>query len=394
MIRFTGFKQFHYFVEVLYVNKYLFTPGPVPVTTGVSLSEARPLIGHRGSEFSDLFLGIEEKLGRLLKSSARTVIFPASGTGSLEALAANFTGPDTRVLSVSCGVFGERFREIVALTGADVKSVDVPFGCGVSPDVVADAVATNPDCSILLLTQNETSTAVTNPIKEILAALPEKNRPLVLIDGVSSVGAMPCYPEEWGIDGLATASQKGLLTPPGLGFVWLSEKAWKVLENRKCGSYYFDLKRQRKVLYKDAPENPYTPPVSLYYALNGALDEILACERWFETRRRSARAFAAGVEALGFELLVKEETYRSSGVTAFSHPAGDVSIISKSLKSMGLFPAGGQGELKGKIIRMAHYHDFNWPEISLALGSLYAALGNLRKDNAFVQAALKEWEAE
>lgn len=377
------------------MKQYLFTPGPVAVTAEVSLSQAKPLIGHRGKAFSELFISVEEKLSKLLASDGRTVIFPAAGTGGLECLAANFTGPGVEVLSVSCGVFGDRFREITALYGANITAVDVPLGGGVSPEIVANAVKANPKCTVLLLTQNETSTAVLNPIKEIIAALPKENRPLVLVDGVSSVGAMPCYPQAWGVDGLATASQKGLLTPPGLALVWVSERGWKAAAERKCPNYYFDLIRQKKVLYKDAPENPYTPPVSLYYALDAALDEILSHgdpENWFALRARAARAFAAGLEALGYEPLVKDKKLRSPGLTAFSLPGGDTQAAAKALKSMGIDPAGGQAELKGKIIRMAHYGDFNWPEISLALGSLYAAMGDARANAGdFMAKAFGVW---
>ncbi|MDR1019292.1 MAG: alanine--glyoxylate aminotransferase family protein [Synergistaceae bacterium] len=374
------------------MNRYLMTPGPVPVSPNVSISQARPLIGHRGGDFSGLFLSIEDKLARLLRSGGRTVLFPSSGTGALEALAANFTGPDVTALSVSCGVFGDRFREITALYGAKIVSVDVPLGEGVTPDVAAAAVERNPGCGVLLLTQNETSTGVFNPIDKIIAAIPKDKRPLILVDGVSSVGAMPCFPEEWGIDGLATASQKGLLTPPGLGLVWLSERGWEAVSKRKCASYYFDLARQKKLLDKDAPENPYTPPVSLYYALDAALDEILI-DGWFSLRSRAARSLAAGIESLGFSLLVKDENFRSPGVTAFSSPSGDIAAVSKALKAAGVEPAGGQGELKGKIIRMSHYHDVRWPEISLALGCLYAALGaGSAGVRDFMKDALAVWE--
>ena len=376
------------------VKNYLMTPGPVPVSAGTSLAEARPLIGHRGREFSALFSRVEEKLSRLLRSDGRTVIFPASGTGAPESLAANFTGPDVKVISVSCGVFGDRFREITALTGAKIIGIDVAPGDGVTPEAVASTVRANPDASVLLLTQNETSTGVMNHIGEITEALPKENRPIVLVDGVSSVGAMPCFPEEWGVDGLATASQKGLLTPPGLGLVWLSPRGWEAVAKRRRPSYYFDLIRQKKELDKDAPENPYTPPVSLYFALDAALDEILA-DGWFELRARAARSLAAGIEALGFTLLVREEKFRSPGVTAFSHPSGATQDIAKALKAMGIEPAGGQGALKGKIIRMSHYHDVRWPEISLALGGLYAALGASRAAAGdFMRRALDAWEGK
>ncbi|MDR0764640.1 MAG: alanine--glyoxylate aminotransferase family protein [Synergistaceae bacterium] len=376
------------------MNKYLLTPGPVPVSGGTRLAEARSLIGHRGEEFSELFSRIETKLSRLLKTDGKTVIFPASGTGALEALAANFIGPGVSVISVSCGVFGDRFREMAALTGADMINVDVEPGEEVKPRVAAAAAASNPDASVMLLTQNETSTGVFNRVDEIIAAIPMETRPLILVDGVSSVGAMPCFPREWGIDGLAAASQKGLLTPPGLAFVWLSERGWDAVSKRKCPSYYFDLTRQKKYLYKDAPENPYTPPVSLYYALDHALDEI-ADEGWFSLKERAARSLAAGIEALGFELLVRDERFRSPGVTAFFHPSGETGAILKSLKSMGVEPAGGQGKFRGNLIRMSHYHDVRWPEISLALGSLYAALGGARRGAGdFMRRAYGVWEAK
>jgi aspartate aminotransferase-like enzyme len=369
------------------------TPGPVPVSPEVSLREARGLIGHRGSDFSDLFSGIEEKLSRLLDSGGKTVIFPASGTGALESLAANFTGPDTSVISVSCGVFGDRFREITTLSGARMINVDFTPGEGICPDKVAAAVKSNPEASVLLLTQNETSTGVFNHIDEIIGELPKNGKPLVLVDGVSSVGAMPCFPEKWGIDGLATASQKGLLTPPGLGLIWLSEHGWEIASKRKCPSYYFDLPRQKKYLYTDTPENPYTPPVSLYFALDAALDEITS-DGWFAERARAARSLAAGIESLGFELLVRDEKFRSPGLTAFSHPSGETSAVLKRLKAIGVEPAGGQGKFKGNLIRMSHYHNVRWPEISLALGSLYAALGKARNGAGdFMRRAFEIWEA-
>jgi aspartate aminotransferase-like enzyme len=377
------------------MNRYLMTPGPVPVSADVSLAEARPLVKHRGTGFSSLFKSIEEKLGRLLRSQGKTVIFPSSGTGALESLAVNFTGPDTKVISVSCGVFGDRFREITALTGAEIVNVDIPPGQGVSPESAASAVASHPDAAVLLLTQNETSTGVFNHIDEIVSALPEGERPLVLVDGVSSVGAMPCYPQEWRIDGLAAASQKGLLTPPGLGFVWLSERAWDCVSRRKSSSYYFDLLQQKKYLDKDAPETPYTPPVSLFTALDAALDEILS-DGWFGLRARAARSLAAGIEALGFELLVKDRSFRSPGVTAFFYPSRETetSAIAKSLEAMGVDVAEGQGKFKGNLIRVAHYHDVRWPEISLVLGSLYAALGDAREraGDFFMARALEKWE--
>ena len=378
-------------------TKYLLTPGPVELPAEVLRAGARPLIGHRCPAFSELFTRLEKMLQELLKSEGPVIILPSSGTGALECMAVNFLGKGDKFISISCGVFGNRFREIALRTGAEGINIDVEFGDPVTPEIVANAVKDNPGCKVLMLTQNETSTAVINPIKEIIASIPEKDRPLILVDGVSSIGAMECFPEEWGIDALGTASQKGLLTPPGLGLVWLSEKAWKALDGKICPSYSYDLKLHKKELEAKSPANPFTPPVSLYYALDVALAEILerGTDIWFKSHRRYADSLAAGLEAMGFDLLVKNKLARSPGVTAFKYPDGDTEAVRKNLRAMGIETAGGQGKLKGSLIRVAHYNNWGWPELCIILGSLYGAAGmaqTLKKD--FLAEAWNVWNKE
>lgn len=378
-------------------TKYLLTPGPVELPAEVLRAGARPLIGHRCPAFSELFTSIEKMLQELLKSEGPVIILPSSGTGALECMAVNFLEKGDKFISISCGVFGNRFREIALRTGAEGINIDVEFGESVTPKIAADAVKNNPGCKVLMITHNETSTAVVNPIKEIIAAIPEKDRPLIFVDGVSSVGAMECFPQEWGIDVLGTASQKGLLTPPGLGLVWLSEKAWKALDEKICPSYSYDLKLHKKELEAKSPANPFTPPVSLYYALEAALSEILerGTDIWFNSHRKYADALAAGLEAMGFDLLAKNKEARSSGVTAFKYPGGDTEAVRKKLRAMGIETAGGQGKLKGILIRVAHYNNWGWPELCIILGSLYGAAGmaqTLKKD--FLAEAWNVWNKE
>lgn len=378
------------------MTKYLLTPGPVQLPDEVRSAGAEALISHRGPAFSELITRIEEQLKTLLKTDGSIVILPSSGTGALEALAVNFLDSDSSFASVSCGAFGERWREIAIRTGARSAFLDISPGNGVSPEAVAQFVSEIDHCSVLLLTHNETSTAVVNPIKEIIAALPKDKRPLVFIDGISSVGAMECYPEEWGVDGVATASQKGLMTPPGLGFVWLSQRAWEYLENRRCASYYFDLKLHKKELEAQIRGNPYTPPISLYYALDKALTMILrnGASDWFSERKRYAAAFVAGLESMGFELLVKDEKYRSPGVTAIRPPDGRTQQIRNELRKMGIETAAGQGGLKNELIRIAHYHDCSWPELSMILGSLYVVSGLSQKSSeSFLSRAWETWNS-
>lgn len=375
-------------------TKYLLTPGPVGLPDTVQAAGSRPLVSHRCDVFSELLAGIEAKLSALLDSEAPVVILPSSGTGALEALAVNFLDADSSFISVSCGTFGDRFREIALRTKATGYFLDIPPGNGASPELVAEFTARHGGCDALLLTHNETSTGVVNPLKEIIAALPGDKKPLVLVDGVSSVGAVECRPQEWGVDGIATASQKGLMTPPGLGLVWLSGRSWDILRSRNCPSYNFDLKLHRKDLIGEHPANPYTPPVSLYYALDAALDIILenGSDAWFAVRARYAKAFSVGLEAMGLENLVKDEKYRSPGVTAIKPGRLGAEEIRRNLRLMGIEVAGGQGKMSGQLLRVAHYNDCGWPELAMILGALYAACG-LAETGApdFLRKAWQTW---
>lgn len=374
-------------------KKYLLTPGPVEAPRRVLEAASRPLISHRCGEFSELFKGISRKLGRLFESGQPVVILPSSGTGALECAAVNFLRQGDVFISLSCGVFGDRFREIAARTGARGIYVDAEPGCAPTPEAAAAALRENPGARALLVTHNETSTGVTVPVREIIAALPAEGRPLVLADGVSSVGAIECLPESWGVDVLCTASQKGLITPPGLGLVWLSKRALDELEGRECPSYYFDLKLHLKNMNPDSYANPYTPPVSLYNALDAALDIILAegAPAWFAKRRRYAEAFAAALEELGYELLVRDRRLRSAGVTAFSAPGDASEAVRKRLSAAGYETAGGQGTLKGKLIRAAHYSDWEMPEMEDILRAFAEAIDN-NSDDGYLKTARNIFE--
>ncbi|MEG1502014.1 MAG: alanine--glyoxylate aminotransferase family protein [Synergistaceae bacterium] len=360
------------------MKKYLLTPGPVEIPEEVRLASQRPLIGHRTSNFSDLFISIQTKLSQLLEVDSPSIILPSSGTGALECLAVNFLSKNDTFISASCGIFGDRFRTIAEKTGAKGIYIDFELGTHIQPEIVRDTVINHPECKVLLLTQNETSTGVINPIKEIIEAIPSSIRPIILVDGVSSIGTMESYPQKWGIDGIATASQKGLMCPPGLGILWISNKGWNYTNERECPSYYFDLKLHRKEFKENNYANPYTPPVTLYFALEKALDIILSNskETWFKSHRTYSKALAAGVEELGFKLLTSHVKYRSPGVTAIKSDKFEMNLIKDNLSKLGIITAGGQGTLKDKLIRIAHYDDKSWPELSMILSCLYAATNN------------------
>jgi aspartate aminotransferase-like enzyme len=347
--------------------------------------------------FFELMQRIQCKLSSLLKTEGPVIILPSSGTGALETLCSNLISEGDRVLSVSCGVFGERFREIARRWGASIIPLDFPYGEPVDPQKVLEVLKAEKDIKTVLLTHNETSTGVVNPIRDIIAGIEGPEKPMILMDAVSSLGAMPCYPQEWGVDGLASCSQKGLMTAPGLGVVWLSERAWEnVRSNEDRKGYYFDLLLHREYLEKEYPQNPFTPPVSLYENLDHSLSYILdqTPEGWFSLRKKISRTFISGISAMGLAPLVKNVNARSSGVSSVLFPNSTALAVQKSLESMGIIASGGQGSLKGNIMRFAHYSEQQWPDMAMLLGCIFGALceNDIPADPDFISTAWNSWK--
>jgi len=376
------------------LTRMLLTPGPVEVPHHVALEGATRMISHRSGQFSALYRELLADLCHLLEVEEPPVLFPGSGTGALDALCQNLLSPGDRVISLSCGAFGHRFREIALRRGVDVIPLDVPWGEGIGPDLVAQAIRANRDTRAVLITHNETSTGVLNPIELVTEVIPDDV--LVLVDAVSSVGAVPCLPSKWRVDGLATSSQKGLMCPPGLGMVWLSPRGWERAAQVSCPTYSLDLKLYR--LHRErAMETPYTPPVSLYFQLARALKDILSHpkETWWRDRRRFSRGLCAALEALGLSPLVKDPSLRSPGVTAIVGEEGLCKGIRKSLAQMGLQVASGQGDVKDRLVRIAHYTPMGWPELSMICGTVWKAMvemGMRPGMDRVMEAALLEME--
>jgi len=378
------------------MTRHLYTPGPVDVPFSVRMAAAGPMISHRGEEWSDLLEEVKGRLGRLLDVEEPVVLLPGSGTGALEALAANLLAPGDEVISFSCGTFGDRFREIVSRRGAKVIALDAPRGGGFRRGHIREALEKYPGANALLFTHHETSTGVVNPLEELLAEVPADG-PLVLVDAVSSLGAMTCRPSKWGIDGLASCSQKGLLAPPGLALVHLSERGWERAAKGACPSYFFDLTLHRRFLKKGRPQNPFTPPVSVFYGLAESLRllEGFGWDAWADRTRRKARSFEAACEAMGFELFVREREYRSPVMTALEVPAGKERPMKKALEDMGIIVAEGQGR-GGGTLRIAHYNPGGWPEVCLLAGGVFGAARECGIDagGGFLDKAFKTWERE
>ena len=293
----------------------------------------------------------------------------------MEAAIVNALSPGDRVLSVSIGSFGDRFASIAETFGAEVTALSYEWGQAADPDEVRRALADDGSIKAVLVTHNETSTGVTNPLEEIARAVREAER-LLIVDAVSSLGAIPVDMDGWGLDVVVTGSQKGWMAPPGLTFAAMSERGWKANEAATMPRFYFDLAKARDFLKKG--QTPFTPAVSIFFGLDVAL-ERMAAEGLESIQTRHAnigRTVREGVKALGLELLAADERYASNTVTAVRCPEGvDVADLRRTLEDEHkVVLAGGQGKLAGKIFRIGHLGLVSEDDIRQALEALAEAL--------------------
>jgi aspartate aminotransferase-like enzyme len=353
---------------------FLMIPGPTPVPPPVVAAMSKPIIGHRGAEFANLIGRTTEKLKKVFQTNNDVFVLASSGTGGLEAAVANTVNPGDKILTLNTGKFGERFGELGNKYGAQVDEVKFGWGYDIDLKVVEEKLNADPDIKVVFATHNETSTAVVNNIKG-LGELVAKHKAILVVDAVSSMGGMDIRTDEWQVDIMVAGSQKALMLPPGLAFVSVSDKAWQVIEQNKTPKYYFDLSKARKSLAKN--NTPYTSAVSLYYGLEAALDMILeeGLENVFARHHMLAKATRAAMQGLGLELLPAPEC-ASDTVTAVQCPMTvDVDKLRKTLlEKYKVMVAGGQGELKGKIFRVAHMGFATKADVLIAIGSLEMAL--------------------
>ena len=351
------------------------TPGPTPCPDEVLEAMAGSMINHRGPEFRELILGLTEKLKQVFMTRNRIYILTASGTGSLEAAVVNTLSPGDKVLSVSIGYFGDRFADLTRAYGAEVKKLDFELGTAADPDAIRRALKENGGIKAVLITHNETSTGVTNDLESISRIVKEEFGKLLLVDAISSLGCIRLPTDDWRCDMVCTASQKGLMVPPGLSFVSVSQEAWDALQQAKMPRFYFDLTAAQR--YLERGQNPWTPGVSLFYALDVALDMLLeeGMEQVFSRHARIADMARQGVRELGLELLA-DEAHASNTVTSVKLPegtdGGELSEILRTEHSVVL--AGGQGTLQGRIFRIGHMGRVTEEDISEVLHALNMTL--------------------
>ncbi len=354
-------------------------PGPTPCPDDVLEAMGRQMVNHRGPEFAEMLTRITAGLKQLFQTEHDVLILTASGTGAMEAVVVNMLSPGDRVLGVSIGAFGDRFATIAETYGADVERLAFAWGAAADPEAVAEALERDPSYRAVLLTHNETSTGVTNDL-EALAAACRRVRPdvLILVDAISSLGSLPCAVDAWDLDVVATGSQKGWMVPPGLAMVSVRPRAWEAFEQAKMPRFYFDFGRAKDFLTKS--QTPWTPAISIFYALDVALQQLVAegIERIVARHRRLGELTRTGVTSLGLKLFA-DERYASDTVTAVRVPESvDWAKMNKMLREeYKLVLAGGQGKLAGKIFRIGHLGWVSEEDIRATIDSLRGALPRL-----------------
>jgi aspartate aminotransferase-like enzyme len=329
-------------------------PGPTPLPERVVRSMNRPMIDHRGPEFAAILAEITTGAKRVFKTSNDLLVLTSSGTGGLESAIANLVSPGDEVVAALCGNFGERFAALAAAYGADVVRLEFEWGQPVDAADLATVLERHPKAKVVLLTHNETSTGLTNPL-EALAGVAHRAGRIVVVDGVSSISSIAIETDAWGIDVAVTGSQKGWMAPPGLALVSVSERAWAQQANARSPRFYFDWKEAKA--WAEKGMTPFTPAVGVVFALQEGLRMIEeeGLEAVYDRHERLARCTQAGLKAMGFQLFA-QDGYRSNTVTSALPPPGlDVAALRNLLNGKyGVVIAGGQGKMTGKMIRVGH----------------------------------------
>lgn len=352
--------------------QHLRIPGPTPLPDAVRKAGSEQMVGHRTEDFMELVARCSGGMQPYFQTRSVVMILTSSGTGGLEAAVVSFLSPGDAVLTVSIGNFGERFGKIAKAYGADVTMLEFEWGQAADPDGLRGAIremaAAGRSPKAVQVTYNETSTGVTNPLP-VLAETIRSEVPdaLILVDGVSGVGAIPMEMDAWGLDVVVTGAQKAWMIPPGLAMVAASDRAWAAAETATMPRFYFDLVKHRDAI--PMGQTPWTPAVGIFFQLAAALD-IMEAEGREDIYARHAAAGAAaraGLVAMGFELFA-DQAHASNTVTSALVPDGvEWSALNQQLRARGLQLAGGQGKMKGRIFRIGHLGDATIDDVVTAI---------------------------
>lgn len=361
----------------------LMIPGPTPVPEKVLLALAKHPIGHRTGEFSEIMAEVTQNLKWIHQSENDVLVLTASGTGAMEAGIINFLSPGDRVLVGCNGKFGERWADLSAAFGLEVEKITAQWGKPLDTQQFQEKLAADKNKTIkaVIITHSETSTGVLNDLETINRYVKEHGEALMIVDAVTSLGAVNIPIDDWGIDIVASGSQKGYMIPPGLGFVCVSPKAWEAYKTAKLPRFYLDLGAYKKAASKNS--NPFTPPVNLVVALQEALRMMKAegLESIFARHQRLMIATREAIKSLSLPLFAADEA-ASPAITAVAPISVEAEQIRSVMKKrFDIALAGGQDHLKGKIFRIGHLGFVSDRDIISAIGSLEATLEQLGYDS-------------
>jgi aspartate aminotransferase-like enzyme len=361
-------------------KRYLMTPGPTPVPPQVLAAMALPIVHHRSPDFRPTYRQVLDRLKDVYRTQSEVLLYTASGTAGLESVVANLTSPGDRVVAVSAGYFGERWADIARAYGCDVEHVAYEWGETPSADDLAGRLAELGGASLVLVTQSETSTGVVCDVRSHAGAAKDAGA-LVAVDAISSLGAIPCETDEWGLDSVVSGSQKALMSPPGLTTVSVSDAAWKAREGASAPRFYLDWQRTLKA--QESLDAAFTPAVSIVVGLNVALGLILerGLDAAFEEHVRLGRACREGVKAMGLELFSPDDDSSAVVTTVrVPEPIDGARLLLDLRDRFGITLAPGQGPLKGKVFRVGHLGYYDVFDITTALAGIELALAEAGAD--------------
>jgi aspartate aminotransferase-like enzyme len=358
------------------MQQNLRTPGPTPLPEAVRQAQAQQMVDHRGTEFGEMLAEITAGLRQLIATDGEVLLLTGSGSGALEAAIVNTLSPGDRVLAVSIGSFGDRFAKIAGAFGAAVDRLDFEWGTAADAGRLSDALAGADPYRAVLVTHNETSTGVANQLRQLAAVVRDApGEPLLLVDGISGLGAMPFEMDAWGVDLVVSASQKAWMASPGIAIAALGERAVAAGAAARMPRFYWDFAEARQWASKG--QTPWTPAITVLYGLRIGVQRLLAegRERTWHRHAAIAAAVAAGMEALGLRLVAAPED-RSSTVTAAWVPDGlEWAPFNAAMRARGLVIAGGQGKWAGRILRFGHMGEVGIDEMVNALERMGVTLG-------------------
>jgi aspartate aminotransferase-like enzyme len=343
-------------------------PGPTPLPDDVRAAQAAAMIDHRGTEFAEMLRETSQGIGSLIGASGDVLLLTGSGTGGMEAAIVNTLSPGDRVLSVNTGGFGDRFAAIATAFGAQVDSLAFEWGTPADPARLREQLATHDPYAAVLITHNETSTGVTNPLQALVAEVHRgPGDPLAIVDGISGLGAIPFEMDAWGVDVVISASQKAWMASPGIAIAALSQRAQEAVQAARMPRFYWDFRQASN--WSTKGQTPWTPAVSVLFGLRVGVQRLGAegPARTWARHAALAAATEAGLEALGLRL-VAPLPYRSGTVTAAWLPEGvEWSALNAALRARGLAIAGGQGKWAGRILRFGHMGAVALEELTAAI---------------------------